>query len=371
MNRRVVLDAGPAFALLAWSVIVGGPEPAWPVLVMLTLPLAGRHLWPTATAAALAVGVIAATVYPVSASAVLPGIIAVLVAAFSVALYARWPWVGLIVLAAPLTAVVTQRFEFPLPGWTLPFAMVGSAWLAGLAIRRRSQIAEAWRDRAEHVRREQEALRAAALAEERSRIARELHDVVTHRVSVMVIQGGAARSVLASDPAAATEQLLALESGGREALTELRGLLDLLASSAADDVRVTTAPVPGLAGVPTLVDQARAAGLPIRYRMTGDPKELPTRIDGTAYRIVQEALTNSLRHSNHAGTSLSIHYGQSELVLDVVDDERGAVPPAATGRGLMGMRERAALLDGSIEVGLRPGKGFGVAVRLPLPEDPR
>jgi signal transduction histidine kinase len=263
-----------------------------------------------------------------------------------------------------LVPLANERFALPLPAATLPFALVGSAWLAGSAVRRRAQVELAWRERAHAVEREQALGRAAALAEERARIARELHDVVTHRVSLMVIQAGAARTVLATAPPVAVEQLVALESGGREALAELRGMLDLLAVAADPDAPL--GPAPGLSALPDLVERTRAAGLPVRLEVSGDAVPVPSRVDLTAYRVVQEALTNALRHSTRDGTAVTVHYGTDELAVGVVDDVSAATAPFREGRGIVGMRERVALCHGTLEAGPRPGHGFGVQVRLPL-----
>jgi signal transduction histidine kinase len=366
--RRLIpppTDAALALAMLAWIVVADRISPA---TALLTLPLAWRRRGPTAVAVAMCAGILAASIYPVQETATLPAVAGVLLAGYAVAAHARRPWPGLVVLLVPLGLVVSDRFELPLPAWILPFALVGSAWLAGIAVRRRSQVAEAWRERAEHAEREQAAVRAQTLAEERARIARELHDVVTHRVSLMVIQAGAARTVYPDNPATATQQLMALESGGRQALTELRGMLDLLAITADD--RAPRRPVAGMAQVADLVDQVRAAGLPVRLHVSGEPTALPAHVDLAGYRILQEALTNSLRHSDRAGTTVTIQYGQSDVDIDVIDQGPLERAPSPAGRGLLGMRERVALLGGTLVTQPRPGLGFGLHAHLPLPAEP-
>jgi signal transduction histidine kinase len=349
MRWRHVLTAGPTIVLLAWAVLGGGPDAVSPPVLLVTLPLATRRRWPTGSAGACAVGVaLAVAGYPIPAGASLPMLIAVLISAFAVADRARRAWPGLVLLITPLLPLAVRGFDFPLPDWALPMALVGGVWFAGLAVRRRGEVAQALRDR--------------ALAEQREGIARELHDVVTHRVSVMVIQAGAARTVLVTDPGTATGQLLALEAGGREALSELRGLLGLLAAPARDDA----APPSGIAAVPALLASVRAAGLPVRYEVTGEPRPVPDRLDRTAYRILQEALTNALRHSSRAGTTVSLSYGRSALIIETIDDD--PMPgEVGEGRGLVGMRERAALVGGTVETGPRPGHGFGVRAVLPWP----
>jgi signal transduction histidine kinase len=369
MLRRLIpppTDAALALALLAWMLVAGGISAA---AALMTLPLAWRRRGPTAVAVAIGVGILESAVDPIAQAASLPAFAVGLFAAYAVATYARWPWVGLLALLVPLSFVVTGRFDLPVPAWILPFALLGSAWLAGLAVRRRSQVAEAWRERAEHAEREQAAVRAQALAEERARIARELHDVVTHRVSLMVIQAAAARTVYPDQPATAAQQLMALESGGRQALTELRGMLDLLATTADD--RAPLGPVAGLAQAGELVDQVRTAGLPVRLVVAGVPSAVPAHVNLAGYRILQEALTNSLRHSDRAGTTVTIQYGPSDVDIDVVDQGPTARAPGPAGRGLLGMRERVALLGGTVVTGPRPGLGFGLHARLPYPDEPQ
>jgi signal transduction histidine kinase len=158
---------------------------------------------------------------------------------------------------------------------------------------------------------------------------------------------------------------MALESGGRQALTELRGMLDLLAI--ASDDRAPREPAAGLAQVQDLVDQVRAAGLPVHLQVSDAPTAVPAHVDLAGYRILQEALTNSLRHSDRTGTMVTIHYGQSDVDIDVIDQGPLDRTPGPAGRGLLGMRERVALLGGTLVAAPRPGLGFGVHAHLPLP----
>jgi signal transduction histidine kinase len=204
-----------------------------------------------------------------------------------------------------------------------------------------------------------------AVATERARIARELHDAVAHSMSVMVVQAGAARSVLASDAAAAAEALERVEATGRTGLAEMRRLLGVL--TAGDD-SPELAPQPGLARLDELLERVRAAGLPVERVVGGHARSLPPGVDLTAYRLVQEALTNALKHAGDAHARVTIRYGEDALELEVDDDGRG--PPgadiAAEGHGLVGMRERVAMFNGSLETGPRPGGGFRVRARIPL-----
>jgi signal transduction histidine kinase len=246
------------------------------------------------------------------------------------------------------------------------------------------------RDRIRRIRAEHAAATRRALDEERALIASELHDVVTHNVSVMIVQAGAARQVLAADPAEATAALLAVESSGRAAMTELRHLLGLLspvAGSGTAPARSTAAhpdgaeagqdlsPQPGLGQLQPLIDRVAAAGLPVELQVGGVPRALPPGLDLAAYRVVQEALTNVLKHAGKPRTTVRLDYRETELVAEVADAGRPipAAGPAVntvpgSGRGLLGLRERIALYGGELDARPRPGGGW--LVRAWLPVDP-
>jgi len=217
---------------------------------------------------------------------------------------------------------------------------------------------------------EHEAATQRAIAAERARMASELHDVVTHNVSVMVVQAGAARRVLDSSPAGAKEALLAIEASGRNAMTELRHLLSLLSPGDPAPEDGTLRPQPGLDLVPELVSTVGAAGLPVSLSVTGVPRALPPGPDLAAFRVVQEALTNVLKHAPAAVTTVRIGFRDSELLIEVADNGPGAPgPPAqgsASGRGLLGLRERIAIYHGSLEAGPLPGGGWRVHATIPL-----
>ena len=218
---------------------------------------------------------------------------------------------------------------------------------------RRARIAERERDLAAR----------EAVVEERARIARELHDAIAHNVSMIVVQAGAERRVLEGSNDSTRDVLQTIEQIGRGALTEMRRLVGMLRSEAGDPL----APQPGLADVPALVTQVREAGLPTELRVEGDRRELPVGIELSAYRIVQEALTNVLKHAGRARASVSIRYGPESLEVEVVDDGagNGSAPPG-TGHGLVGMRERVALYGGRLEAGRGQSGGFAVRVVLPI-----
>jgi signal transduction histidine kinase len=240
------------------------------------------------------------------------------------------------------------------------------SWAVGNAFRRRGVRELELETRAERLERERGQNMRIAVAEERARIARELHDVVAHSVSVMVVQMGAAREIMSSEPHTARDTLRSGEATGRQALGELRRMLGILR---AGDERGALDPQPRLAHVDGLVEQARGAGLPVALVIDGAARPLPAGIDLAGYRIVQEALTNVRKHAGAAHADVRIHYGEHELALDVCDDGRGPVRSSnGAGHGLVGMRERVALYGGALETGPGTHGGFGVHARLPLIE---
>jgi signal transduction histidine kinase len=239
----------------------------------------------------------------------------------------------------------------------------GGAWVLGRALRRRRLATVELRDRAARLEREREERARAAVAEERGRIARELHDVIAHSMSVIVVQAGAAEQILEHDPARAREALRSIRRAGNDALEEMRRLLGILRH---EDEELTLAPQPSIARLDELLGQARAGGLPVELVVDGQPRQLAPGVELAAYRIVQEALTNSRKHARAASAQVTVRYAPDALELDVVDNGRPARPSGGTGHGLVGMRERAALYGGVLEAGARPEGGFAVHARLPL-----
>lgn len=233
-------------------------------------------------------------------------------------------------------------------------------WYVGTRVRHRGE-------RSALLAREQMAQENRVLAEERARIARELHDVVAHGVSLMTVQAGAAKTVAVADPASAVQAMAAVEQTGREALSELRHLLAVLRP---DSSTGELGPQPGLAGVERLVAQFGEAGLKVTLDMDPVPAVLPARVDLFAYRIVQEGLTNALKHAGPGtSTDVRVRIGPRDVTLEVSDDGRGATPVPSSGHGLVGMRERVQLLGGTLEAGVRPGGGFRVHAVLPIREE--
>jgi signal transduction histidine kinase len=239
--------------------------------------------------------------------------------------------------------------------------LVVAPWLVGRAMRGRLSQAEELARRAERLETE----RVRAVADERARIARELHDVIAHSVSVMVVQAGAAEEVLKHRPESAFEPIRAVQETGRQALVEMSRLVGLLRR---DGEEVGLSPQPGINAIDALVKQVSDAGLPVDLRVTGTPRRVPLGVDLSAYRVVQEALTNALKHAGDARADVLLHYGDDVLDVHVLDDGPGDANGFAGGHGLVGMRERVVVFGGEFEAGPRPEGGFAVRARLPLEE---
>jgi signal transduction histidine kinase len=272
--------------------------------------------------------------------------------------------------AFALVAILAVTFRDPEGDWTGLLSLIpisGLAWGVGYAYENHRRRTAELEERAARLEREQETEARAAVAEERSRIAREMHDVVAHSLSVMVVQAEAAEAMLDVDPERARRPLAAVQGTGREALTELRRMLGALRE--ADDDAPSLAPQPGLAGLDALAEHVREAGLPVVVRIEGDPRPLPAGIDLSAFRIVQEGLTNVLKHAGPARAEVLVRYDDDGIALKVSDDGRGAGGVRENGgHGLVGMRERVAVYGGELSAGPRPGPegGFALSARLPL-----
>jgi signal transduction histidine kinase len=287
-------------------------------------------------------------------------ILPVLVAGYSVGAHTRGRALAvgtLLVLAAIAVAVVQDESSLNVSGFLFFGFFIGGPFLAGMAIRIR-------RERERSLARERDERARAAVAEERTRIARELHDVVAHAISVVVLQARGGRRSLDSEPDEARRALDAIEATASQALGEMRRLLGMLR---ADGEAVGLAPQPGVAGLGALVEQVRDAGLPTDLRVEGKARELPPGVDLSAYRIVQEALTNALKHAgSRARARVVVTFEDDGLLLEVVDDGTGPVQSNGDGHGLTGMRERVSVFGGRLESGPRPEGGFVVKARLPL-----
>jgi signal transduction histidine kinase len=264
------------------------------------------------------------------------------------------------VILVGMLGVVQTWDEHVFTDYVFPTAFVLLAWLAGRGVRTRTRLTEELHEAAVRAKEAHDEEVARAAAEERRRIAREMHDVVAHSVSVMVVQAGGARRILEHDPARAVEAAAHIEDVGRAALTEMRRLLGVLHH--ADD----RAPQPSLRELDRLVERTRAAGLPVSLTVEGEPRALPAGMDLAAYRVVQEALTNAIKHAGAAPTDVTVRWGPEHLELEIVDRGGQGANGHGGGHGLVGMEERVRLYDGELRAGRRAGGGFEVVARLPL-----
>jgi signal transduction histidine kinase len=376
-----------AVVFLGTAFVVDGPGDALvirpigdvPVAALLAFAVASAALYWRRSAPVAVLGVTVAAFAATVGSGYADGGGPVLIALYSTGRYAtdsRWAQVGIAVAGA---VVVIDILTGPAPWGEAVFGGVVTfvAWYVGRRLRLRSErAAQRLRERAAEARR--------VVTEERTRIARELHDVVAHRVSLMTVQAGAAKAVAAGDPEAALRAMAAVEEAGRQALDELRHLLGVLRPETDPDGLV---PQPGLKELPRLVQQIRRAGLEVSLTTDGLPTELPARVDLFAYRIVQEALTNVLKHAGPgAHTQVRLGTDNNGIVIEVLDDGSadkglesavGRQPTGSdrpdgrsAGHGIVGMRERALLLGGTLDARPRPGGGFQVVAHLPTKGEP-
>jgi signal transduction histidine kinase len=241
----------------------------------------------------------------------------------------------------------------------VPFAI---AWAVGFGLSHKFRAADEARELAERLEREREEQARLAVAEERARIARELHDIVGHSVSVMTVQAAGVRSLLEPDQEREREALQVVEQTGREALAEMRRLVGVLRRP---EEAPALAPQPSLEHLDKLVEQAREAGLPVVLRVEGDPLQLPAGVDLTAYRLVQEGLTNAIKHANASHAEVVVRYDDGHVDLTVTDDGMGDGTGDSGGHGLVGMRERISVYGGELEAGPRPAGGYRLHARLP------
>jgi signal transduction histidine kinase len=350
------------------GVPVGVVALGYALVLLHTLPLVARRRFPGAV---LAVCVASGLAF---AALFMPPFFlgpALLVAVYSVAAYgSRWvSLAGLVVAELGLAAVWLTPAMLDRSTFLLYMGIIAVAWVLGHFVGDRQVYAAQLEERTAELERAREELARRAVVEERLRLARELHDVVAHAMSVIAVQSGVGAHVAASRPEEVGKALSAIEATSRAALTELRRLLGVLRQDS--DPQASLTPVPGLANLDSLLTEVGKAGLAVRVRVKGTPLQLPAGVDLSAYRIVQEALTNVVKHAGPAHAQVTIGYRDQDVTVEIVDDGRGAVPPASdgragTGHGLTGMRERVAAFNGELQVGPRPGGGFRVAARLPL-----
>ena len=367
MHRPNRTDLALALGLLAfyeleaWTTNVTGSRPVFGVLgLALALPLLVRRSLPLPAVAVMSSAFAAITIAGHGDLPPQSSLLGILAAAHTAGAHAagRPSVLGIVLVCAGI--VIGEADDIVVLG---PLSV--ATWAVGRALAGRGADADAARERADELERRREADARAAVLEERTRIARELHDVVAHGISTMVVQAGAERLALGDARPGTSDVLAGIEHTGREALGEMRRLVGLLRS---EDEALALAPQPTLARLDALAETMDRAGLAVELQVEGDVAGLPAGLDVSAYRIVQEALTNALRHAGPAARASVVVRASAELLeIEVADDGRGgATDHADAGHGLVGMRERVALYGGELTAGPSPTGGFVLRTRLPL-----
>ena len=347
-----------------------GPEgPMWldiVLAVLITGPLLVRRRFPFGAPLGVGVGVVIASfadnsLVPFDFIAFLAGSAAV----FLLAQLRDWRQaVAGLAMAFGVEAIVVRNDPSGQLGQFIFVSLIFTVvWVVGFTLGRKFAEANEAKERATRAEREREARARAAVADERARIARELHDVVGHSVSVMTVQASGVRRLLRPEQEREREALLIVERTGREALAEMRRMVGVLRRP---EEAPALAPQPSLEHVDRLVEQTREAGLPVELRVEGEATELPAGLDLTAYRLVQEGLTNALKHARATRAEVVVNYGDSQIEVMVLDDGSGVGNGDGGGHGLVGMRERVSVYGGELDAGPRPGGGFRLRARLPL-----
>jgi signal transduction histidine kinase len=334
------------------------------VAVAGVLPVAVRRRWPWAAAVGLCVVMLAGTALGL---VTLTEGVSVLVVVYTVAalLPLRQAVGASLLVWAAGSVVIALSEENSLGVWFSNALTLLVCFFIGRTVFTRRAYVDALEERARAAEETRETAALQAVLEERRRIARELHDVVAHHISVMGVLATGARRTLGRDPAAADEALSTIEATGRATLREMRRLLDVLRSD--DESDASLQPQPGVAGLETLVAQVREAGLDVQLRVVGEPRALDPGVDLTIFRIVQEGLTNALKHAGPASAEVRVEFRGDRLLLDVEDNGRGEHGTNGhTGHGLVGMRERISLYGGTLRTGSRRGGGYSVAASIPL-----
>lgn len=292
------------------------------------------------------------------------GIVALAVSLYSLGRYAADSRASVVGAAAALIFIVFDQDALSAPsfGATIAAGMTIGLWYVGRRLRFRGEYLRLLEERARHLERERNVESERAVAAERTRIAREMHDVVAHQVSLMTVQAGAARTVNESDPKAAAAAMAAIESAGRQALSEMRHLLSVLRPANSEEA---LGPQPSMADLPALVKRVSDVGPEVRLQIEGQLSDLPARLQLNAYRIVQEALTNIVKHAGATVVDVSVNALGNPVVLTITDDGGGGDTEHGGGHGIVGMQERVDLLGGSLRAGRRLEGGFEVRAVLP------
>jgi len=346
-----------------WLVDVGPKPIAVPATLVAGLALYWRRVAPLAVAVAVFGAVAGESLLGVSLDRPDSPLLVALAAAYAVAAYRdlRIALAGMAIALAGIWIGVAGQSTNNHSDFAFTAVVVSAGWLVGRGMRGRVRQTAELAERTRQLEEAREAERLAAVAEERRRIARDLHDVIAHSVSVMVVQAGAAEDIFARDPEGVLEPIRAVQETGRAALVEMRRLLGLLR----EDGELGLAPQPRLADLDVLAEQIRLAGLPVELAVEGNPRPLPIGVDLSVYRIAQEALTNSLKHAGPARARLVLRYLEAAVELEVVDDGVSS-SNGNGGHGLIGMRERVAVFGGTLEADRLATGGFRVLARLPL-----
>jgi signal transduction histidine kinase len=362
----LVIVAAVVSEVELWVASVPGPRLVLvPAVLLWTLPLLLRSRFPFA-APAFCFGIQTLSTFAGDAvGGVLTAYAALLLTFWAVgATNARRHALAGAAIGFATIAVATERDVRLDPGEGLSAVMTGAAlMLVAYALQGRERRATELEQRADQVEQDREERERAAVSVERTRIARELHDVIAHYVSLMTVQAGAARLLLAEEPRRASEPLLSVEETGRQALAEMRGLLELLRR---DTTETGLAPEAGLVELRALVERCERAGLPVELAIVGEAKRLAPGVDLAAYRVVQEALTNAMKHAGPARAWVTVRYAPQALELEISDDGQATARNGDDGHGLVGMRERLDLYRGTLEAGPRTGGGYHVHATFPL-----
>jgi signal transduction histidine kinase len=366
----IVVGIGIAIAVTVENDRPDGPNgPLWlDILLLLAIiaPLLARRRFPFGAPVAVAAAVILASLVddrltPTNFIVFFAGCAAVILVALL--RDRRQAVAGLAIVIGTEAVVERTDPQGGLGNFLFISVIFAVLWIVGFALGRKFEEADAARDRALRAEREREERARSAVAEERARIARELHDVVGHSVSVMTVQASGVRRLLRPEQEREREALLVVERTGREALAEMRRMVGVLRRP---EEAPALAPQPSLEHLDRLVAQAREAGLEVDLRVEGEAVELPAGLDLTAYRLVQEGLTNAIKHAQAKRAEVVVHYSDGEVEVMVSDDGRGVGTGDGSGHGLVGMRERVSVYGGDLDAGPNPGGGYRLRAKLPL-----
>jgi signal transduction histidine kinase len=377
LARRYWFDA-LVLAGIAYGVVVtihdqgkkDGPDgPLWldiVLVVAIIAPLLARRRFPVAALAAVPVAVVVAALLDVG---LIHDLFATFLAGCATAFLMgllrdrRQAIAGFAMIFAATVVIARMDPAQKFGDWVFSVLFFFAVWFGGFVVGHKFEEADAAKERAMRAEREREDRARVAVAEERARIARELHDVVGHSVSVMTVQAAGVRRLLRPEQEREREALLTVERTGREALAEMRRMVGVLRRP---EEAPALAPQPSLEHVDRLIEQAREAGLPVELRVQGKACELPAGVDLTAYRLVQEGLTNALKHARATRAEVLVDYGDGAIEVIVSDDGTGVGNGEGGGHGLVGMRERVSVYGGELDAGPKPGGGYRLRARLPL-----